>query len=76
MKRSNCGSAHLSVHNVVTVLFSNDIVNFTHFSAVDFNNRHIKIWLVKKKALEFGAILCTGETTKRWRAGDSGERAW
>ena len=53
---------HLSVNNEVAVLFSNDVVNLAHLSAVDFDNRHVEVWFVKEQTLEFGAVLQMDET--------------
>jgi hypothetical protein len=51
------GYLHLSIYNEITVLFPNDVVYLAHFSAVDFYNRHVEVWFVKKQTLEFRAIL-------------------
>ncbi len=55
--RGRGGSEHLSVHNEVAVLFPNDVVNLTHFSAINFNNRHVEVRFVKEQTLELRAIL-------------------
>jgi hypothetical protein len=46
--RGREGSENLSVHNKVAVLFPNDVVNLTHFSAINFNNRNVKVRFVKE----------------------------
>ena len=46
--RGRDGSEHLSVHNEVAVLFPNDVVNLTHFSAINFNNRNVEVRFVKE----------------------------
>jgi hypothetical protein len=63
--RRRCRGACLSVDYVVAVLFPNDVVNLTHFSAVDFDDGHVEVRVMKEEALEFGAILLMDEKRER-----------